>query len=207
MKAITLFPSIAAAILLPLAGVAQTSLSLNQSSSGDGTGAWTTLPSCSGPKDALTFDTEKQEFGCVVLPQPGMVTGGEHLIVGGSAPTVTGGAGAGESPQITLEAHSSDLAGWLEVTTGSSPDKNAVIATIRPGNPIANGDTWNCGIAAANGAAAALNNNQAPYVPMPPEAAGVPSTASTVAFTVMANSQKLAASTEYIWRYWCVELQ
>jgi len=207
MKANTLLSSIAVAILLPLAGVAQTSLSLNQSRSGDGTGAWTTLPSCSGPEDALTFDNEKQDFGCAVLPLPGMLTDGEHLTVGGSTPTVTGGTGAGKSPEVSLETHSSDSAGWLKVTTGSSPDKNAVIATINPGSPIASGDTWNCGIAAANGAAAALNNNQAPYVPMPPAAASAPSATSAASFTVMANSQKLAASTKYVWKYWCVELK
>lgn len=207
MKASTCFSSIAIAILLPLAGVAQTSLSLNQSSTGAGTGAWTTLPSCSSPEDALTFDNQKQKFGCAVLPQPGDLTNGAHLVLGGSTPTVMGGTGAGTSPQVSLGRHSSDSAGWLDVTTGSSPHKNAIIATISAGSPIASGDTWNCGIAAANGAAAALNNNQAPYVPMPPAAAGASSAASAAGFTVMANAQNLAPSTEYIWRYWCVELK
>ena len=193
-------------MLLPLAGVAQMSLSLNQSSSGDGTGAWTTLPSCPGPANALTFDSGKQEFGCTVLPQPGNLTDGEHLVIGGSAPTFAAGAGAGASARISLGSNSNDSAGWLDVTTGSSPDKSAVIVTVSAATPVASGNAWSCGIATANSAAAALNNNQAPYVPMPP-AAGAPSAASVTAFTVMAGTQKLAASTEYIWRYWCVELK
>lgn len=206
--------SIAVALFLPLAAAAQMSLSLNQSSTGSGTGAWTTLPSCAGPANALTFDSGKQKFGCTALPQPGVLADGEHLVIGGSTPTAVAGTGAGNSAQLKLAANSTDSAGWIELTTGSSPDKNAAIATVTAAAAAAAGDSWNCGIAAANGAAAALNNNQAPYVPVPAasqpgaatNSAALTSTAAT-AFTVMAGSQKLAASTEYVWRYWCVELK
>lgn len=209
MKESTIAISIAVALSLPLAAVAQMSLSLNQSSTGSGTGAWTTLPSCAGPGNALTFDSAKQEFGCTALPQPGVLTGGEHLVIGGATPTAVAGSGAGNSPQLRLAANSTDSAGWIELTTGSSPEKSAAIATVTAAAPAAPGDSWNCGIAAANGAAAALNDNQAPYIPAPaiPPPGSVPASAAPTAFTLMAGSQKLAASTEYVWRYWCVELK
>lgn len=94
-----------AGILLFAHGLAraQISLSLNQSLAGKGPGVWTTIPACSGPTNALTFNSRDQQFGCNTLTlSPG------HLEMRGTMPSIKVGSGAGEGAKASLGPSSTD---------------------------------------------------------------------------------------------------
>lgn len=48
----------------------------------------------------------------------------------GSAPSIAAGAGAGTGPTVSVVAGSTDRAGTVSVTTGTSPTAAGVVATV-----------------------------------------------------------------------------
>jgi len=110
-----------------------------------------------------------------------------------SAPTAAGGAGAGTSPTLSLNANSNDVSGYLSVTTGSSPSAGATVATLTFGTAYAT--LAKCVLAPANAAAAALTGAANVYVPV----------GSNTAFSISSGTTALAASTLYTWGYTCTQ--
>lgn len=108
-----------------------------------------------------------------------------HILVGGTAPTIAAGAGAGTSPTVTITG--SDTAGQISIASGTLPTVNAVIATITYGGAYPT--TTYPTIWPANAAAAALGF--LPYV------GGAAAT-----FTISNGAALgLAGSTTYLYNY------
>jgi Pectate lyase superfamily protein len=110
-----------------------------------------------------------------------------------SAPTVAAGTGAGTGPTLGLNSNSSDVSGYLSVTTGSSPAANATVATLTFGTAYAT--LAKCVLWPANAAASALSGAEKAYVPV----------GSNTAFSITSGSTALAASTLYTWGYTCTQ--
>ena len=110
-----------------------------------------------------------------------------HLIAGGTAPTITAGAGAGTSPTVAVAG--GDAGGDVTITTGTSPAaSNAAVATVNFASAYASAPRVVLFPAGAN--SAALSGATHPYV-----------TSTTTGFTIQAGGSALAASTQYKWNY------
>jgi hypothetical protein len=110
------------------------------------------------------------------------------------APTVAPGTGAGTSPTVAVVAYSSDLSGWITVTTGTSPTASATVATLTFGTAYAYPGP-KCSSYPANPATAALVGVA--------QANMFPAGATTTTQTLTQGSAALAASTAYEWSYTC----
>jgi hypothetical protein len=111
------------------------------------------------------------------------------------SPTIGADSGAGTSPTVSLIAGSSDQAGWINVTTGSSPVASAGVVTITFGNtnyasqPV-------CNIYPASATTAALSGTGQVYVSQ--------SSSSSTLFVASVGSSALAGATAYKWGYSCI---
>lgn len=121
----------------------------------------------------------------------GFIDGITHLRSTGSGATITAGAGAGTGASGSVSG--GDMAGKIDITTGSSPSTSATVVTI----------TFNASYAATptviltpgNAAAAALTGGTQVFV----------SSTSTTNFLVTSGSSALADSTQYIWYYHVIQ--
>lgn len=113
----------------------------------------------------------------------------KHLIgLTTAVPTIAAGAGAGTSPTVTLSATATDLAGVVNVTTGTTPSAAGVVVTITFN--FAYGSAPNILLTPGNSATAALSGATHVYV-----------TSTTTTFVINAGASALAASTAYTWFY------
>lgn len=111
-----------------------------------------------------------------------------HIVGGGSAPTLAAGTGAGTSPSISLNATAHDLAGIITVIAGSTPATSSTVITL----------TFAAGFTAApvvlltpaNAAAAALSSTTQVF-----------GTAGTASFTITSGSAALTGAMTYAWNY------
>jgi hypothetical protein len=116
-----------------------------------------------------------------------------HQIVGGPAPSIEAGVGAGTGPTVALGGN--DVVGVITVTTGSSPTASAIVATV----------TFSAAFAATPKAilltpaepnAAALAGAAAVYEDL--------ASRSMTGFKLKVLGTPLAATTTYQWNYYVV---
>ena len=110
---------------------------------------------------------------------------GNNPVGGGSAPSISAGAGAGTSPTVTLQG--TDMDGLISVTTGTTPSLSATIATITYNLAFPNHSY--VVLYPANAITAALGVNM------------VYTTGSTTNFTLTSSATGLTAATAYQWYY------
>lgn len=118
-------------------------------------------------------------------------------VVGTAAaiPTIAPGTGSGTSPTVvTVQAASTDLSGYINITTGTSPTAAGPVATITFNIPYTIAPK--CSIEGSNAAAMALTAAR-PYI--------APANTTTAHFVVTANATALTASTAYQWGYTCTQ--
>jgi hypothetical protein len=108
-------------------------------------------------------------------------------------PTFVPDAGAGTSASISFVSGATDGAGWINVTTGSSPATSSGIVTIVFGGTFATAPK--CFAEGSNTVTASLSGAGAIFVPQ--------STSTTAHFVINGGSTALAASTAYQWLYRC----
>lgn len=114
-----------------------------------------------------------------------------------SAPTIAAGAGAGTSPTVSVATGSTDLSGYLNITTGTTCTALATVATITFN--IAYASAPKCIIIQpANAATAALTPN-AKLVHVPQ------ATISTTTFELLAGATALSDATAYQWYYMVIQ--
>lgn len=146
---------------------------------------WTTqanVGSGANPTSTLSF-THSGTTGAAAVAVP-------HLAGNTGAPSIAAGAGAGTTPTVSMQSGSTDLSGWVNVTTGTSPTSGAVVATITFNQPY-NAATKVI-LTPANANAAALYGGQQVYVPIP---------GGGTSFVIESGATALAASTAYQWTY------
>jgi hypothetical protein len=112
-----------------------------------------------------------------------------HLIGGGSAPSIAAGAGAGTGPTIAISG--TDVSGVITLTTGTTPTTPATIATITFATAFAAAPKGVI-LTPSNAAAAALAA-ASPYVD--------DSATSTSQFLLKSQGAGLAATTAYRWAF------
>lgn len=115
-----------------------------------------------------------------------------HIKGLGSAPSIAAGAGAGTSPTVSMVSGSTDMSGYVNITTGTLPTLSASIATIT--FATAYGIAPKVSLWASNGNAAALNGVNMVFVD---QATGV----STTTFVITSGTTSLTAATAYQWGY------
>lgn len=116
---------------------------------------------------------------------------GRHLMSPtGTVPVLTGGAGAGSAPVVTLTAGSTDTAGQIIVTTGggTAPTASGTIATLS--FAAAYTRVPRVQLTPANQTAAALSGNSAIYV-----------AEAVTYFLLTAGLTALPTGQTYIWNY------
>jgi hypothetical protein len=113
-----------------------------------------------------------------------------HLVGRTSAPTIAAGTGAGTSPTVSL-SRATDLAGVINVTTGTLPTLSATVATITFNT--AYGAAPKVILTSANANSAALNGVNMVYIDDANTTTGV--------FVITAGTTALTASTAYKWYY------
>lgn len=138
-------------------------------SAGTGTPTWTSTP---GSGTAFNTITSK------------------HYLSTGTTPSFTAGAGAGTSPTITVTG--TDTAGYVTVTTGSTPSASAVVVTVTFNT--AYGTTPNA-VTITNAASndAVLTGNANVWA----DQGGL----ATTGFTLNVGSTALTGATTYKWWY------
>jgi len=118
---------------------------------------------------------------------------GAYQIRSSAASGATIAAGAGSGTGASGSVSGNDMAGKIDITTGSSPSTSATIVTI----------TFNAAYASAptviltpgNAASAALTGGTQVFI----------SSTSTTNFIVLSGSTALSASTQYIWYYHVIQ--
>jgi carbohydrate esterase-like sialic acid-specific acetylesterase len=118
---------------------------------------------------------------------------GAYQIRSSAASGATIAAGAGSGTGASGSVSGNDMAGKIDITTGSSPSTSATIVTI----------TFNAAYSSAptviltpgNAASAALTGGTQVFV----------SSTSTTNFVVLSGSTALGASTQYIWYYHVIQ--
>jgi len=106
-----------------------------------------------------------------------------HLQGTSNQPAIAAGAGAGTGPTVALSSNSTDLAGKISVTTGTSPTASAVVVTITFATPYTVAPNVVLGTN-SNGVTAALSGNAALFL----------GTVSTTSFQVKVGSSALSGS-------------
>ena len=117
-----------------------------------------------------------------------------HVVGITSAPSISGGTGAGTSPTVSVSG--TDIGGNISITTGTSPATSATVATITY-NVAWTSTPSTVVLTPANAAAAALTGNANVYV-------DVASNTSSV-FVIKVGSTALAASTSYKFFYQVIQ--
>lgn len=110
-----------------------------------------------------------------------------HSKVGGSAPTIAAGTGAGTSPTIAVTGL--DNAGKITLTPGAAPAIDATIATVTFNSAFGVAPT--VVMVPANKATASLAVTIVPFV----------SSTTTTTFVVTSNGAALTAGTAYAWYF------
>lgn len=112
----------------------------------------------------------------------------------GNAPAIASGTGAGTAPTIAISG--TDLAGYITLTTGTSPATTAVVATISFVLPF--GTAPKCVmLTPANLNAASLPVTRVAFVNQ--------ADISTSSFTIRSNGFTLTAATQYQWFYTVIQ--
>jgi len=120
-----------------------------------------------------------------------------HLAGTTSAPTIAAGAGAGTSPTVSVGSGSTDLSGYVNITTGTTCSAAAIVATITFN--LAYASAPRCVIIQpANAATAALTPN-AKHVYV--NQAGI----TTTTFDITAGATALSDATAYQWFYQVIQ--
>lgn len=122
----------------------------------------------------------------------GTTLGTPHIKGTTSAPTIAAGAGAGTSPTVSIGSGSTDVSGYINVTTGTLPTLSATVATITFNQ--AYGASPHVTITPANSNASLLSGATMVFVD---QATGV----STTTFIIKAGTTALIAATAYQWWY------
>jgi hypothetical protein len=113
-----------------------------------------------------------------------------HHVTGGTAPTMTTGAGAGTTPTVSVSG--TDTNGVITVTTGTTPGASATVVTLNFAMAFA-ATPKSVFLTPANSGAAALSGAEAVWAD-----AGI---LSVNGFTLNVGTAALAASTTYKWYY------
>jgi hypothetical protein len=122
----------------------------------------------------------------------------QHIVGNTSTPTILAGAGAGTTPTASITG--TDIAGLINITTGTSPNGgNAIVATITFNNNYPNAPYVE--ISPANRNAQALAIGSQVLVPANGQTNGV----TTAAFVIESGATGLAGSTAYIWTYHVIQ--
>lgn len=151
---------------------------------------WTLVPAAA-PATGVMYGTIS---GSTVQQAFTTIPGLTHVASITAPPTIAAGAGAGTTPSVAVQNQSTDLSGYLNITTGTSPTAAVAIATITFSNVY--GKPPKCSLWESNAAAAALTTAR-PYIS---------STNTTIAqFVLTANATALTASTTYQWGYTCTQ--
>jgi len=164
-------------------GTARKEITLNDAALTSGRVALTTTNGRLTDNANLTFAPATSSLSTTEL-----VT--NRLVGGGSAPTIAAGTGAGTSPTVSITG--TDLAGYIDVTTGTLPALSAIVATITF-NATYGAAPKTVLLTPANVNSAALNGLGMVYV----NQAGI--TATT--FSITAGATALTAATAYKWYY------
>lgn len=113
-----------------------------------------------------------------------------HIKGFGTVPVLTNNTGAGTTPTTSISG--TDLAGRINVTTGTACPVDAVIVRVTFGR--AYGSIPNVTLSPYNKATVSLTGTQVPYV----------STVTTAYFEVSSNDVALGNSTAYSFNYSCI---
>lgn len=117
-----------------------------------------------------------------------------HLAGLTSAPTIAAGAGAGTSPTVSIASGSTDLAGCVNVTTGTLPTgTNAVVATITFNKSFVTSAPFIV-LYPANAVTATLSGVSMVFV-----------TSTTTTFVITSGTTALTGSTAYKWNYHVIQ--
>jgi collagen type VII alpha len=118
-----------------------------------------------------------------------------HLVGTAAAiPTIAPGTGAGTTPTVvTVQAGSTDLSGYINITTGTTPTAAGPVATITFNVPYVIAPK--CSIEPSTSTGSALAVGARPYVN--------PTNTTTAHFVLTAGGTALTASTAYQWYYSC----
>lgn len=117
-----------------------------------------------------------------------------------AAPGIAAGVGAGTTPTVTMGTNSTDIAGILNITTGTTPTgTNAIVATITFASAYVTAPFVT--LTPANRNAQALTGATVVLVP----AAGQTNGVTTTTFVIESGATALAASTAYIWYYHVIQ--
>ncbi len=119
-----------------------------------------------------------------------------HIKGNSIAPTISAGIGAGTSPTVSVISGSTDIAGWVSVTTGTLPATSSTVFTITFANPYIS--TPKVILQPCNSAAKALLVASAIYVD---RATGI----TTTTFTATSGATALTGATAYEWTYHVIE--
>jgi hypothetical protein len=152
---------------------------------------WTFVPAAA-PATGLLYGTDTSNVEQQSFTTAPPLT---HLVGTATAlPTIAAGTGAGTTPTVvTIQTGSTDISGYINITTGSSPTASATIATITFNVPF--GIAPKCSWWASNAITAALAVAATAYVS--------PTNTTTVHFVLTSNTTALTASTAYQWGYSC----
>jgi len=113
-----------------------------------------------------------------------------HVIGITSAPTIAAGTGAGTTPTISISG--TDLAGRINVRTGTTPAANGTIATVTFNSGYAVAPY--CVMSPANAITARQALNSRPF-----------NTSTTTTLVLTANTTAMTASTAYSFNYICAQ--
>lgn len=120
-----------------------------------------------------------------------------HLIGNTSAPTIAAGTGAGTTPTVTVGSGSTDLAGYLNITTGTIPaGANATVATITFNVAYGSAPTAVI-LTPANSVTALLSGITMCYVDQ--------ASTSTTVFVIKSGTTALTAATAYKFFYTIIQ--
>lgn len=180
------------------------SIALDNSSSG---GNYTLLYSNSARNAGLWDYTHFRDTLTCSETDGAVSCGSTHVVSTSGQPILTTGSGAGSAASAYFETGNanapSDQSGVITVTTGSSPNANAVIAAVNFTQPWlrtiasqtqATAYAPACTISPANGTAASLTGSDTAYAAV----------ASSSAFAIFSNSNPLPSNTTYSWTYKCM---
>lgn len=120
-----------------------------------------------------------------------------HLAGTTTAPTIASGAGAGTSPTVSVATGSTDLSGYLNITTGTTCTALATVATVTFNTAYATAPKCIM-IQPANAVTRALTPN-AKLVHVPQ------ATISTTTFELLAGATALSDATAYQWYYMVIQ--
>ena len=116
-----------------------------------------------------------------------------HIISTGTTPGIAAGAAAGTSPTISVAG--TDLAGEIDLTTGTVPPANATLLTLTFN--VAYGAAPQCTFSPSNAAAGDLAGLYG---------VGLVSSSTTTTFVITVTSNNnLPASVQHKWKFVCVQ--